>query len=245
MKSLLVLSLLAIVDCSSSSGPAPTPPPVMTKVVVSNTSGMSQTLRVLAVPRASRLYSYPIPFSYRSDQVLRPGDSVAVRYAHDTTQTSTDSIEYLVFQAPPRLDEVIVQVMREPEDTVLSIGIGPSLMTVKQPTCTDLHFGGLNNIVCKDVTVKLINLARDTVTALIAPRVLLAGNSCFAGWAITDTTTDSIEVGNYASPLDAMFEGQGYGRFFVNGQQGPALTEQLDSVSAYPYWTINHTGTCP
>jgi hypothetical protein len=163
----------------------------------------------------------------------------------------TDSIMYLVFSVPPRRDQVIVQVMvnpsvPEPEDTVLTIGIMPSLMTVNQPSCTDLHFAGLTSLVCKDVTVKLIDLATETFAAAISQgHVMLAGNACFAGWAITDTTADSIEVRNYASPLDAMFEGQSYGWRYVNGQDGPALTEQLDSISGYAYWTISHTATCP
>jgi hypothetical protein len=251
MKPLVVFSSLAILACSSGSGPGSAPPPIMTKVVVSNASGVNQTLRVLAVARPTYFGNYGIPFSYQPDRVLRPGDAFVVRYAHDTTHMLTDSIEYLAFTIPPRRDQVMVQVMvnpstPEPADTVLTIGITPSLMTVNQPSCTDLHFAGLNDLVCKAVTVKLIDLDTVTVAAAISQgHVIVAGNACFVGWAITDTTSDSIEVRNYASPPDAMFFGQSYGTRYVAGQQGPALTEQLDSVSGYAYWTISHTATCP
>jgi len=118
------------------------------------------------------------------------------------------------------LHGVVVAIMLgdgspEPADTTVRVVIGDSTPVVRQTTCTDLAFDGRTDLECRQVTVALVDtIAGDTVAASIGSgRVTLLRAGCFFGWAVTDTTLDSVSVANYATPSAAMFGGAYYGTF--------------------------------
>lgn len=249
----ILFAVLGLVACSSSpagtggSGSGFNPPPVATKVLIINTGSSSITLRVLATTTGGG------SFAYRPDTLLAANDSILVRYNFDTVHTGTDTVTFLHFTTPPRLQEVLVNIrlgsgIPEPADTVLRVAMSASPPVVSQPTCTDLGFDGRSGLICKQVTVTLVDrVTGDAAAASIGDgHITIASGGCFSGWTVTDPTVDSVSVVNYASSSAAMFGGASYGTFWVSGQQGPTLTEQLDSlVAGQPYWTVTHTGSCP
>ncbi len=249
----LSLLLLGLWSCSSN-GAGPGAPPVVTKVVVINSAGTAESLQVLA----NRGYILPNgTFLYRPNTLLAPRDSIVVRYNFDTVDTALDTVVYLQFLSPPHRQQVVVNTMvydsrgkiPEPADTVIRIALNDSAMSVMQPACTDVGYDGIAGLTCKHVTLVIRDKTAGAFAAVFSPdgHIFLVRDACFSGWTVNGVPGDSVAVDNYDNAIDARTGVGAYQTFWVNGQQGSALSEQLDSLSttAQGYWTITHTGTCP